>query len=506
MSLDAALSIARSGLAAVQRGLAQSSQNVANAETPGYTRKAVPQQALVVGDRPAGLRGGEAARAVDAALLARLDGSRAAAAGAALRERLLSGIEAAHGAAGETLADGLAGLRNAFLALRAAPADAGRQQEAVHAAATIAERLNGVSAAIGAARQQAQDAVVTEVATANAALREIAELTLRLKTGAEGDAAALEDQRDAAIARLAEVMDVQAVRRQGGDLLLVARGGLVLPLDPKRDVLATSEALVAPDGFHGTGGSLPGVLLNGQDVTAQILGGRLGESLGLRDRTLPRYQAEADLLAANLAARLEAQGLRLFTDADGAGPPDPSLPYAGSSQAGFAGRIRVNPAVLANPALLRDGTHAVAGGPGGPSAFTPNGAGGPAGFTTLIDRILDFSLGAEAAPGQAWAPIAGSGLGPDGSLASPFAVPATLDAYAGRLTAAQLGDRAAATAAKDRAEALRGTLEARFGRESGVDVDAEMAGIVALQNAYAANARVLGTVQTLWETLLGAVR
>jgi flagellar hook-associated protein 1 FlgK len=505
MSLDAALSIARSGLAAVQRGLAQSSQNVANAETPGYTRKAVPQRALVVGDRPAGLRSGEAARAVDAALLARLDGSRAAA-GAALRERLLSGIEAAHGAAGETLADGLAGLRNAFLALRAAPADAGRQQEAVHAAATIAERLHDVSAAIGTARQQAQDAVVTEVAIANAALRGIAELTLRLKTGAEGDAAALEDQRDAAIARLAEVMDVQAVRRQGGDLLLVARGGLVLPLDPKRDVLATHEALVAPDSFHGAGGSLPGVTLNGQDVTAQILGGRLGESLGLRDRTLPRYQAEADLLAANLAARLDAQGLRLFTDADGASPPDLSLPYAGSSQTGFAGRIRVNPAVLANPALLRDGTHAVVASPGGPSAFTPNGAGGPAGFTTLIDRILDFSLGAEAAPGQAWAPVAGSGLGPDGSLASPFAVPATLDAYAGRLTAAQLGDRTAATAAKDRAEALRGTLEARFGRESGVDVDAEMGGIVALQNAYAANARVLGTVQTLWETLLGAVR
>ena len=40
MSLDLALGIARSGLAAVQRGLAQNAQNVANAETAGYTRKA----------------------------------------------------------------------------------------------------------------------------------------------------------------------------------------------------------------------------------------------------------------------------------------------------------------------------------------------------------------------------------------------------------------------------------------------------------------------------------
>ena len=52
MSPDLALNIARSGLAAVQRGLAQNAQNVSNAETPGYTRKAVPQESLVAGGRP----------------------------------------------------------------------------------------------------------------------------------------------------------------------------------------------------------------------------------------------------------------------------------------------------------------------------------------------------------------------------------------------------------------------------------------------------------------------
>jgi len=506
MSLDAALLVARSGLAAVQRSLAQASQNVANAETPGYTRKAVPQQALTVGESPLGLRSGESARAVDTALLARLDASRAGAAGAGLRETLLSGIEQAHGAAGEMLADGLGDLGDAFTALRAAPADAGRQRAALEAAGTLAERLNAVSDAIGQARQQAQDGVVAEVATANAALREIADLTLRLQAGGDGDAAALEDRRDQAIATLAQVMDVQAVRRKGGDLLLVARGGLVLPLDPKRDVLATAEATVGPNAFHGTAGTLPGVTLNGIDVTAQISGGRLGESLALRDRTLPRYQAEADLLAANLAARMDGEGLRLFTDTDGTSVPDPSQPYAGSGQVGFAGRIRLGNAVSINPALLRDGTHAVAGSPGGPTAFTPNPSGGPADFTTLIDRVRSYALGSEAAAGQPWPPIATSGLGPDGSLASPFSAPAALQDDATRLTTAQLGDRAAASGAKDRAEALAASLETRFAQASGVDVDAEMAGIVALQNAYAANARVLGTVQSLWETLMGAVR
>jgi flagellar hook-associated protein 1 FlgK len=49
-------------------------------------------------------------------------------------------------------------------------------------------------------------------------------------------------------------------------------------------------------------------------------------------------------------------------------------------------------------------------------------------------------------------------------------------------------------------------LEARFTRESRVDVDSEMASLIQLQNAYAANARVMSTAQTMWETLFGSVR
>jgi flagellar hook-associated protein 1 FlgK len=507
MSLDLALGIARSGLAAVQRGLAQGAQNIANAETPGYTRKALPQQAAVVGDRPLGLRTAEAQRAVDTALAARLDASRSALAAAEARERLLAGVEQAHGTSeGGSIADALSGLRSGLLTLRVAPSDAGAQRAALEEARSLAQGLNTLSDAIGAARQEAQDGIVQEVASINATLREVAGLTRRLTSGGDGDTAALEDARDLAIARLSESIELRAVRQPGGDLLLVARGGVVLPLDPDRDALFTAGAGVSPGQWHGgAGGTLPGVLLNGLDITAQIGGGRLGEYLALRDTTLPRYQAEADIAAATAAGRFEAQGLRLFTDADGTVPATTGA-YAGSAQIGFAGRIRLNPAVEANPALLRDGTHAVAGSAGGPAAFTPNPAGGPSGFTTLLDRVLDHSLGDKAAAGAPWPAIATGGLGPDGSLASPFAAPATLEGYAARLTAAQTGDRASATAAKEAAADLRTALEARFGDWSGVDVDAEMAGMVALQNAYAANARVLGTVQAMWDALLGAMR
>ncbi len=508
MSLDLALGIARSGLAAVQRSLAQASQNVANAQTPGYVRKTVEQQSLVVADMPAGLRSGDTKRAVDLALLGRLDQSRGATAAATAREELLTGIEQAHGATGDgaTLGDAVAALSTAFTALHAAPADAGQQRAALAAAGAVANRLNDVSAAIGAARQQAQDGIVTEVATANAALRQIASLTIQIKAGTGGDRAGLEDQRDQAIAALSQSLEIQAIRKPDGDLLLIARGGLVLPLDPARNPLATAPASVAPDAFHGGGGTLPGVTLNGVDITGQIAGGRLGEYVAMRDRTLPRYQAETDLVAANLASRFDRQGLALFTDSDGSSVPDASLPYAGSAQVGFAGRIRLGSAVSADPSLLRDGTHAVPPSAGGPDGFLPNPPGGPAGFTAMLDRVLNYSLGAEASKGNPWPSVASAGLGPDGTLASPFMPAARIADYASNVTIAQLGDRAAATNAKAQATSLQSALNDRFTAGSGVDVDAEMAGMVILQNAYAANAKVISTLQAMWDSLLGVMR
>lgn len=509
MSLDLALNAARTGLAATQRNLAQASQNLANAATPGYTRKTLVQESAGFGDMPLGVRTGEAQRSVDAALVARLDASRSSAAAAELRERLLGGIEQTQSVTGgaDALPDAVAALRDGFIALRASPDDAGLQRGAIDAAQDAARNLNRLGGAIGEARQSAQDAIEQEVAQVNATLREIAALTVKLKTGMEGPgAAALEDQRDAAVARLSESIEVRAVRQPGGELLLLARGAALLPLDPERELLTIGTASVAPGSFYGPGGTLPGVMMQGLDITARLGGGRLGEAIQMRDSLLPRLQAEADLAATHLAARLEGQGLLLFTDTGGTAPPAATGPYAGSAQIGFAGRITVNTTVDADPRLLRDGTHAVAGGPGGPTAFTPNPPGGPAGFTALLDRVLGFSFGAEAAAGVPWPGIPVSGLGPDGTLASPFLAPPTVASYAARVVSGQAADRAAATAAKTDASDLRTALEGRFAQQSGVDVDAELAGMVALQNAYAANARVLGTVQAMWDQLLASVR
>ncbi len=506
MSLDLALGIAKSGLQSTQRALANVSQNITNAETPGYTRKTVAAESLTTAGMPMGVRLGDARREVDQALLTERDarGGEAAAAGA--RERLLSGIEAMHGTAGsgENLGDTIAALRTSLLGLRGAPGEGGLQRQALAAAQDVANRFADVAGAVSMARQNAQEGVTQEVDRINTGLNEIGQLTIQIR----GDRSRglttgnLEDQRDMALAKLSESLPVRALHQADGGLVLLAKGGFALPLEPDGKALSTTTASLGAASFHGMGGSIPGIILGGTDITRQLGGGRLGEYVALRDSTLPRYQAELDLAAANLATRFDAQGLRLFTGFSGQ-VPDTSQPYTNlaSGQMGFSQQIQVNVAVLRNPALIRDGTHVVADTPGGPTAFDPNAPTGPSGFATLLDRVLNHSLGATARDGTTWPPIASGGIGPDGSLNSPFIPARSIGDYAATITGAHSSDRAAATGARERAEGLKRGMDARFQSESGVDPDAEMAALIRLQNAYAANARVMNTAQQMWEQL-----
>jgi flagellar hook-associated protein 1 FlgK len=509
MSLDLAFGAARTGLLATQRQLAQVAENLTLAGTPGHTRKELPAEAAVAGDLSLGLRLRPARRDVDQALLAERDARGGEAAAAAVRERLLGRIEAVQGRPedGESLAAAIGRMREAFVALRAAPAETGLQRGAAEAARDVAVRFNETGAAIAGARQEAQDGILEELRLVNEGLRRVADITgrVRAELGQGRSAAALEDERDLALRRLSESLPVRTLRQGDGGVVLVTQGGLALPLEPSGDAFSTAPAMLGPAAFHGPGGSVPPILLGGVDVTRQLQGGRLGEYVALRDGLLPRFQAELDMAGAQLASRMEAQGLRLFT-APGGAVPQPGAGYLAGGMLGFANTMRLNPDVAANPSLLRDGTHDVADDPAGAAAFTRNPAGGPAGFDRLLARVLDHALGDTVRPGLAWAPIPSSGLGPEGNLASPLVAPRSAEAYATAVLGLHAAERAEATAARERAGGLLRGLDAAVERRSGVDPDAEMAALMRLQNAYAANARVLSAAQQMFDQLLGAVR
>jgi flagellar hook-associated protein 1 FlgK len=445
-------------------------------------------------------------REVDTALTNEMNKRRSAKSAAELRDNVLSRINEAHGdpAKGESLGDLVAKLRTSFIDLRVDPSQVVKQQAVVlNAAQNTVTRFNDVARVVVETRQAAHDGIVQKVAQVNLTLREISVLRDDVveRTGAGMPTADVEDKLDVALTRLSELLEVKPIRQANGGLLLLGAGGITIPIPKEGDVFSVSGAVIAPGSFYGGMGTIPPITMGGIDVTRQLIGGKLGESITLRDQTLPRYQAELDVAAAEIADRFRAEGLRLFTDSGGT-VPNPNLAYAGSAQVGFANRIQVNSAVRADIRLLRDGTETLAG----PPSFTPNPVGGPAGFVTLIDRILSFTFGETSASGTSWGGFATSGLGPDGTLSSPFGSPRTIEDYSGLVTASQTADSAAATSALETAKQFSDGLEARFSRESRVDVDSEMASLIQLQNAYAANARVMTTAQSMWTTLFESVR
>ena len=507
MSLDLALSIARSGLSHVNRQLAQSASNIANAATPGYTRKEVQGSSSVAGSLASGVRSEEATRAVDTALTNQMNAARASTAAATARAHILDGVEVAHGATGESIGDLTSALGDSFVALRGDPSDTLLQTRVTGAAQALVERYHTVSAAILDARQAAQDNMVQDVETLNGALRQVSVLTEQIRPlRAQGiSTAELEDKRDQAIASISSIMQVRSVEQENGGVLLITSGGLNLPLHTETGPFSMQPMTVGAQSFHGAGGTLPGVMLGGRDVTNLLGEGTLAAHAALRDEELPLAQAELDVSAASLTARFDAQGLRLFTG-DAGSVPDPAAAYHTSGWIGFAGAVRVNPAVLSSPALVRNGTHAVAGSATGATAFTPNGATGPADFTTLIDRVLNRSFGTEVSDGNAHPAFATTGLGPDGTLASSLRSARSLDDYATQLVATQSAARATAEESGRASGDLLASLESRFSERAGVDMDKELSAMVTLQTAYAANARLVSVVQGMYDALFQAVR
>jgi flagellar hook-associated protein 1 FlgK len=177
---------------------------------------------------------------------------------------------------------------------------------------------------------------------------------------------------------------------------------------------------------------------------------------------------------------------------------------AQSGYVGFAAAITVNPAVVAQPSLVRDGTQAIVGSATGASAFTPNPSNLP-GFSDMINRVLNFTFGTQIQAGVPQPGPVTTGLGPSGTLTAPFSAPSDLADFATAITASQSADSGNATTAATDAQGTQTSLANNLKAQTGVDVDSQLALMVQLQNAYGANAKIISAVQDMFTSLLAAV-
>lgn len=505
MGLQGALLTATDGLRLVSQQAVVVSRNVSNAGTPDYTVKRLTVEALAEG----GVRIGETTRQVDISLRAEARIVRGQTAHAEVRDRALSPLVALNGSPGsaDSTSDLVTALRDGLTGLRARPSDASDQRNALRAAGELAMRLNELAAAVGRARQSAQDDLARQVDEANRLTQQISRLDEESKAtraGGSADSYTL-DRRDAAIQQLSELLDVTPILGARDQVTLILRGGYTLPLKPDDAPFSIASAPVAPEAYYGPpGGTLPALMLGEIDITSLTRNGRIGALVELRDSVLPRMQAELDVLASTLATRFDAQGLRLYTDGSGSTAAPPNVTAGGYAGAviGFAGRIAVSSAVSSEIRLLRDGTH-----PAPATGFVPNPVGGPSGFTTLLDNLLNYTFGSAAESSGAPHPNSPTdNLGPGGNLVSSFNPPIRLADHAAAMTGSHAVAASEAASRLTEVTASRTRIDSLLQQREGVDVDQEMASLLQLQNAYAANARVLATVQDMWDALLRAAR
>ena len=99
-----------------------------------------------------------------------------------------------------------------------------------------------------------------------------------------------------------------------------------------------------------------------------------------------------------------------------------------------------------------------------------------------------------------------AGLGATGNLSAPYAPPATLGDLAAALVGAQAADSAATTSRLATETGVQTTLQGQLTSQSGVNMDAQMSQMIALQNAYGANAKVMAAVQAMFTQLLGSIQ
>jgi flagellar hook-associated protein 1 len=151
-----------------------------------------------------------------------------------------------------------------------------------------------------------------------------------------------------------------------------------------------------------------------------------------------------------------------------------AITASGSESTGFAARIAVNSALVADPTKLV--TYQVST---------------PAGDSTRPNFIYDQLVNATIA----YSPATGIG-----GSASPFK--GTLPAYLSQIVNEQSQATNNAQNLKSGQDIVVNALQTRFDQTSGVNMDTEMSNLLTLQNAYGANARVMTTVKQMLDTLL----
>ncbi|WP_281981086.1 flagellar hook-associated protein FlgK [Thalassorhabdomicrobium marinisediminis] len=475
MSISASLNNALSGMTAASRMAEVVSSNLSNALTDGYGRRTIEYSSGALG----GAGEGTILRHVDRGILGDRRLADARLGGFDTMVTTMGRIEGVLGQAGVpgSITDRIVAVESALIDAAGDPSSPIRLSSLGATLQGLTEGLNTASREVQTLRQEADASIAGQVDQLNTALRQVEQLNgdITLARNSGIDPSGLMDQRQTVIDTIATLVPVRELDRDGGQVALLSPGGELL-LDGKAKQFGFVPNGTITADMTLASGALSGLTLDGAPLAADgighLAGGTLGATFQTRDQALVDAQASLDTIAADLVTRFQDPAVDptlavgqpgLLTDAGGA--------FDATAVTGLAGRIAVNAAV--DPARggqitnLRDGVNAV----------TP----GPSGAAGLLQALSGALSDPRAIAGDP-APQSASGRA------------ASLSASVGNQRLTYESELSFATA---RWSSLKEAEAA-----GGVDSDHEMQMLLRVEQAYAANARVIQAVDMMMQHLL----
>ena len=302
MSSSSIFGIGLSGLTAAQAGLATTGHNIANVNTPGYTRQQVLQstrtpQFTGAGYFGQGVNADTVRRVYSDFLASQVNQTQASAADLAVREAKLIQLDNLMGDDASSLAPALDDFFAGVNAVAARPADIPARQSMLSAAQALVARFNTLGEQLAEVRSGTNTQIEATVGTINSYSTQIAGLNRRIAeaTAVAGNLAPandLLDQRDALVLELNRQIGATAVAQGDGALNVFLSNGQALVVGETAYALQAFRAPTDPGniavGLQTPGGFVP---FRTQDVTGGALGGlmrfRDGE-LALAENSLGR--------------------------------------------------------------------------------------------------------------------------------------------------------------------------------------------------------------------------
>lgn len=442
--LNTSLLIGWQALEAAQGALTATSNNIANANTPGYTREvpqlAAAQQEIVGGDVLGGgvsLTGLKSVR--DDLLNLQIQQQTSMQSSADAQSSSLQQIQNYFTATGTDIASALSSFSSSLTQLSASPSDPAVQQGVLSSGQNLARAFNTTANGLTGAQANSDTQITQTVAQINSLTSQIAQLNGQLAqtTAAGQDGGTVQDQRDELVRQLSTLTGISITQSADGETITTGNGSPLIMGNKSYSLQTTT----------GTNGFQKVLDANGNDITASIQGGELGAAIQIRDQVIPGFLTQLNTLASQFAAAFNTAQAKGFDSKGNAGQNFFSVPPSGNAAAGIS-------VAISDPSQI---------------AISSDGSAGSNGNVANLSAVLTTALPSGQTPVQAYANLVG-----------------------------QVGT--AASDAGTQSSAISQNLlhlTNQLGSVSGVSIDEETTNLIRFQTAYEAAARIVSTIQRL---------